>query len=138
MAGSDDEQRKYKHHKAAYEDILSELMVLLTRAQVRRDNDMSKSIMLCVIDWKSIIFAHKGDLSTVMALREPLGPLENPKILDSAQVGKVYEESLALNTAATPEQMNSTLSDDFLERIADTFSGNLSTLMGMELDKKEK
>ena len=31
MAGSDDEHKKYKHHKAGYEDVLTDLMILLTR-----------------------------------------------------------------------------------------------------------
>ena len=138
MAGSDDEHRKYKHHKKGYEDILTELMVLLSRAQARKDSKMARNVMFCVIDWRSLISAHKGDLSTVEALRKPLGPVGNLEILDDSQVRKVYADSLSINTAAGAAQMNSKLSDAVLEGITATFQQNLYNIMAMELEKKEK
>ena len=138
MAGSDAEHRKYKHHKGTYEDILVELMVLLTRTQARQDRNMAKSVMFCVIDWRSLISAHKGDMSTSLALRKALGTVENREILDNSEVRKVYEDSLSINTAAEPKQLNSKLSDKFLEGVTATFQQSLYNLMSTELEKKEK
>ncbi len=138
VTGADDEHRKYKHHKTAYEEILTDLMVLLARAQARKDNDMTKSVMICVIDWRSLISAHKGDSSKVVEIRKPLGSVDNPKVLDNAQVQKVYADLLYINTAATHKQMETKLSDGVLTITADTFLQNFYNLMGTEFDKKEK
>ena len=128
MAGSDDEHRKYKYHKAGYEDVLADLMILLTRTEIREDRIMEENVKICIASWKALISAHKeGNLSTGTAIHKGL----------ETDFQKAYEASKRVSTAATSEQMETKIADSFLEKVAETFLQKLRNIIGTELSKKE-
>ena len=137
MAGGDDEQRKYKHHKAGYEDVLIDLMVLLTRTEARGNKVVAKNVKVCIIAWKVVISAHKGDFDTAFELTKVLKRENLQEAVAPEKLQAAYVASGQVTTAATPDQMETKRSVDFFVEAADTFLQGLQNVIGTEFSKKE-
>ena len=129
MAGSDDEHKKYKHHKATYEEILIDFMTLLTRAEIREETDTIDAIKRCIILWRQNILIHKegGDSPTARSLA---------KTLRNEGVEKAYEQSKHVHTAATSEQMNARYLEHEHKFDTETILQQLRLILKSEVSRK--
>ena len=137
MAGGDDEQRKYKHHKAGYEDVLIDLMVLLTRTEARGNKVVAKNVKVCIISWKAAISAHKGDFDMADKLTKGIQGENLQEAIEPKKLRDAYAASWQVTTAATPDQMETKRAVDFFVELADTFQQTLQNVIGTEFSKKE-
>ena len=137
MAGGDDEQRKYKHHKAGYEDVLIDLMVLLTRTEARGNKVVAKNVKVCIISWKAAISAHKGDFDMADKLTKGIQGENLQEAIEPKKLRDAYVASWQVTTAATPDQMETKRAVDFFVELADTFQQTLQNVIGTEFSKKE-
>lgn len=137
MAGGDDEQRKYKHHKAGYEDVLIDLMVLLTRTEARGNKVVAKNVKVCIIAWKAAISAHKGDFDMADKLTKGIQGENLQEAIEPKKLRDAYAASWQVTTAATPDQMETKRAVDFFVELADTFQQTLQNVIGTEFSKKE-
>lgn len=132
MAGSDDEHKKYKHHKAGYEDILIDLEVLLTRAYVLQDTEMMTQAWRCIVYWKQAILTHKAGGSA----SPEAGQLSD--LLKDGAVEEAYKESSRFHTDANPKQMDAKYPKADCEIDAATIRQQLRSLMEMVIAKQAR
>lgn len=132
MAGSDDEHKKYKHHKAGYEDILTDFMALLTRAEVRQDTETIAQVKQCIAYWKQAILVHKaGDSDSPEAA-------QLAKLLATGKVEEAYKVSKRFHTDANPKQMDAKYPDAERPIDAETLLQQLRLLMELEIAKQAR
>ena len=127
IVGSDEEHKKYKHHKTAYENILIDLRTLLTLTQVREDKDIEETVKKCIVYLKQNILRHKGDETKAGQLSRTLA---------EGRVEEAFKESKHFHTSATPKEMNAKYPDAELDIDIDTLLNQLRILIKMEAGKK--
>ena len=132
MAGSDDEHKKYKHHKAGYEDILIDLVARLTRAYARQDTVMMTQARRCIVYWKQAILTHKSDGSA----SPEAGQLA--ALIAAGKVEEAYKVSKRFHTNANPKQMDAKYPNADREIDAGTLLQALRLLMRVEMAKQAR
>ena len=129
VAGSDDEHKKYKYHKATYEEILVDLMTFLTRAEIRADTDLIDAVKKCIVFWRQSILAHKEGVEspTLKALA---------RTLRNDGIEKAYEQSKSVHTAATQKQMGAIYSPAERDLDFEGFLQQLRMIIKIEVSRK--
>ena len=132
MAGSDDEHKKYKHHKAGYEEILIDLEALLTRTYARQDTEMMPPVRKCIVYWKQAILVHKAGGS------DSPEASQLAKLIAAEKVEEAYKVSKRFHTDADPKQMDAKYPDAERQVDADTLLQALRLLMRVEMAKQTR
>ena len=124
IVGSDEEHKKYKHHKTTYGDILIDLRTLLTLTEAREDKDIEQVVKKCIIYLKQNMLMHKGKESEAKQLSGMLG---------EGKVEEAFKESKRFYTSATPEEMNAKYPAGELDIDIDTLLNQLRILTPLDL-----